>query len=54
MKCIRCDTETIHGGDHDLDDDAEYYLESNFTCPECDMFYLVFTPHEPEADVGAA
>lgn len=41
MKCYNCDTEMIWGGDHDVDDNDEYHVVSNFSCPKC-FSYLEF------------
>ena len=47
MKCYVCDTELIWGGDHDIDEeDEEYAIQTNLSCPQCDSFYLVFYPKE--------
>tara|TARA_Y100001938_G_C7975420_1_gene371496 strand:- start:656 stop:856 length:201 start_codon:yes stop_codon:yes gene_type:complete len=45
MKCYFCDKKLIHGGDHDLEEDYEDYdMVSNFTCPGCESFYLIYIP----------
>jgi DNA-directed RNA polymerase subunit RPC12/RpoP len=43
-KCFGCGTELIWGGDHDVEDDEEYYIVSNLSCPECRAFYLMYHP----------
>ena len=40
--CIHCNTELIHGGDHDGDDEDEYDIVSNLSCPNCDTHVLVY------------
>lgn len=47
MKCPNCETEMIHGGDHDEEDmDERNYIASNLSCPGCDTFMLIYTPIE--------
>jgi len=40
--CMHCNTELIHGGDHDGDDEDEYDIVSNLSCPNCDTHVLVY------------
>ena len=43
MKCYKCDTELIWGGDHDCeDDDDDHEIVTNLSCPECGAFVLVY------------
>ena len=47
-KCWDCDTEVIWNGDHDAEHDIDFGLiVSNFTCPNCKAFYLLYWG-EPE------
>ena len=45
MKCF-CETELIHGGDHDCEEDEDFLIVSNLSCPNCGTFVLVYTPKE--------
>ena len=48
MKCWHCNTELIWGGDHDLEDENdEYAIVSNLSCPNCGSFVEVYLPKEP-------
>ena len=40
-KCFCCEASLIQGGDHDLDD-GDHLIVSNFKCPECNTFYLMY------------
>ena len=44
MDCWHCNTPLIWGGDHDLDDNEEFVLETNFHCPECNSLVFVYLP----------
>lgn len=45
MKCYCCGEELIWGGDHDVEDeDSDYSIETNLSCPKCDSFVLVYHP----------
>jgi len=45
MDCYNCNTKLIWGGDLDIeDDDSEYAMETNLSCPECNTAVLVYTP----------
>jgi hypothetical protein len=46
MNCLRCQTELIHGGDHDVEENEDFSIVSNLSCPECQMFYLAYTPED--------
>ena len=47
MKCWHCNTELLWGGDHDIEEeDDEYCMETNLSCPECNSFYLVHLPKD--------
>ena len=47
MKCWHCQEEVIWGGDHDIEDNEEFIIETNLSCPECNAFVLVSHPKEP-------
>ena len=42
MKCLYCGTELIHGGDHDGEEDDDYNIVSNLSCPKCDTHVYVY------------
>ncbi len=47
MECWHCSTKLIWGGDHDIDDEeSEYMIETNLTCPRCRAFVIVLLPRE--------
>lgn len=46
-KCFACGWNLIWGGDHDVEDDEDYYIVSNLSCPECKAFYLMYHPTPP-------
>ena len=46
MKCWHCRTELIWGGDHDIDDNEDYSIVSNLSCPECHSYVEVYYPSE--------
>jgi DnaJ-class molecular chaperone len=52
MKCWHCDTELIWGGDDDLEDDEDFVMVTNLSCPTCNSFVLVSLPHQPKPDTG--
>ena len=42
-KCWDCGEQLIWGGDHDPEYDLDQWLiVSNFTCPNCQAFYLKY------------
>ena len=43
---MHCGTELIHGGDHDGDDEDDYDIVSNFSCPNCNTHVLVYHSFE--------
>ena len=49
-KCFGCGWNLIWGGDHDVEDDEDYYIVSNLSCPECKAFYLMYHPTPPSAE----
>ena len=46
MKCWHCKTELIWGGDHDIDDNEDYSIVSNLSCPKCHSIVDVYYPSE--------
>ncbi len=50
MNCLECDTELIHGGDHDYEDFGreEPGVVSNLTCPNCSTYVEVYRTFEVE------
>ena len=47
MNCYNCKTELIWGGDSDvIDDDSEYSIVTNFSCPKCNSFVLFHLPKQ--------
>jgi len=46
MNCWHCGTELIWGGDHDMEDDEDYSIVTNLSCPECHSFVEVYYPSE--------
>ena len=46
MNCWHCNTELIWGGDHDLEVDESFVMETNLSCPNCHSFVLVMRAHE--------
>ena len=49
MNCWHCGTEVIWGGDHDLEEEEEdYCMSTNLSCPKCNSFYIVYLPKDKE------
>ena len=46
MKCWHCNTELIWGGDHDIEDNEDYDIVSNLSCPNCHSAVDVYHPSE--------
>ena len=42
MKCMYCGTKLIHGGDHDGEQEDDYDIVSNLSCPKCDTHVYVY------------
>ena len=42
MNCYWCDAELIWGGDNDTEDNEEYSMVSNFSCPKCESYVEVY------------
>jgi hypothetical protein len=41
MNCWHCETELIWGGDHDVEDNDDFDIETNLTCPKCHSLVFV-------------
>jgi hypothetical protein len=48
MNCWHCNKELIWGGDHDVEDNEEYTIVTNLSCPECDSYVEVYLPKDKE------
>jgi len=46
MNCWHCNTELIWGGDHDTEDNEDYDIVSNLSCPNCHAAVDVWHPSE--------
>ena len=47
MNCYHCNTKLIWGGDPDIEDENEdYSIVSNLSCPKCGSFVEVYLPKE--------
>jgi|TARA_B100001564_G_scaffold240743_1_gene203779 RNase P subunit RPR2 len=47
MNCWHCKTELIWGGDHDIEEEDEFYsMVTNLSCPECGSHVDVYYPKE--------
>jgi hypothetical protein len=46
MNCWHCGTELIWGGDHDTEDNEDYDIVSNLSCPGCHTAVDVWHPSE--------
>ena len=44
MNCWHCGHELIWGGDHDTEDNEDYDIVSNLSCPECHTAVDVWHP----------
>jgi hypothetical protein len=47
QNCFACGAKLIWGGDHDIEDDEDYFIVSNLSCPECKALYLMYHPTPP-------
>jgi len=51
MNCWHCNSELIWGGDHDIsDENEEYVIVTNLSCPKCKSFVEVYYPKEEEKE----
>lgn len=49
MNCWHCNTTLIWGGDHDIEEeDDEYQIVTNLSCPKCLSIVDVYYPKEKE------
>jgi Zn finger protein HypA/HybF involved in hydrogenase expression len=49
MTCWHCGTELIWGGDHDIEDENdEYIMETNLSCPKCNSDVIIYLPKDKE------
>jgi len=46
MNCWHCQNELIWGGDHDTEDNEDYDIVSNLSCPECHCHIEVYHPSQ--------
>ena len=46
MNCWHCDAEHIWAGDHDTEDNQEYDIVTNLSCPKCHCYVEVYHPSE--------
>jgi len=48
MNCWHCKSKLIWGGDHDLEEnqDEEYSMVTNLSCPTCNSYVLVYHPRD--------
>ena len=44
MKCWHCKTELIWGGDHDTEEDTQYSMLTNLSCPKCHSYVEAYLP----------
>ena len=52
MNCWHCNDELIWGGDHECDEDnEEYVIETNLSCPTCGSLVMVYYPREKEETI---
>ena len=46
MNCWHCNNELIWGGDHDTEDNEDYDMVTNLSCPKCHTHVDVYHPSE--------
>ena len=46
MNCWHCQTELIWDGDHDTEDNEDYDMVTNLSCPKCHTHVDVYHPSE--------
>jgi len=45
MNCWHCNTKLIWHGDHDIEEEnEEFVMETNLSCPKCKAEVLVYLP----------
>jgi RNase P subunit RPR2 len=51
MNCWHCNTKLIWANDFDIEDENDdYCMETNLTCPECGSFVVVYLPRQLPKD----
>ena len=51
MNCWHCHTRLIWGGDHDIEEEDENYsMGTNLSCPHCECIVDVYLPKEKAND----
>ena len=50
VNCWHCKKELIWGGDHDIEEEEDYAMVTNLSCPECESIVYVYYPKEKEDD----
>jgi len=45
MNCWHCQTPLIWGGDHDDEDNEDFMIVTNLSCPECKSYVEVYLPN---------
>ena len=50
MDCWHCGTDLIWGGDHDMEDNEDYDIVTNLSCPTCNSYVEVYHAIEDNAD----
>ena len=48
MDCYHCGTKLIWGGDHDLENEEEYSMVTNLSCPKCEAHVDVYFRRESD------
>ena len=48
MKCYLCDANLIWGGDHEVEDNEDWCIEANLSCPKCGALVLVYHPNDDD------
>ena len=46
MKCWHCKTKLIWRGDYDMEEEDEYDIVTNLSCPECNTYIEVYHSFE--------
>ena len=44
MNCWHCKSELIWGGDEDMDENTQYSMVTNLSCPKCFSLVEVYQP----------
>ena len=51
MNCWHCNNQLIWGGDHDIsEEEEEFCMVTNLSCPECNSEVHVYLPNEKEGE----